>query len=81
MMMITRMRMTMSMMRMIEFECLALFALRLNGSDMSGALQYRNSEVALLIIAFDSPTLLRMILNAELAGKATNAEVDHVVVV
>ena len=48
---------------------------------MSGTLQYRNSEVALFIIAFDTPALLRVVLDTELASKAADAEVDHVVVV
>ena len=48
---------------------------------MSGALQYRNSEVALFIIAFDAPALLRVVLHTELAVEAADAEIDHVVVV
>ena len=48
---------------------------------MSGALQYRNSEVALFIIAFDAPALLWVVLHTELTSKATDAEADHVVVV
>ena len=65
----------------VKLECLALFALLIDGSYMSSALQYRDSEVALFIIAFDAPALLWVVLNTELTGKAADAEVDHVVVV
>lgn len=48
---------------------------------MASALQDTDTEVALLIVALETPTFLWMILDAKLSAEASNAEVDGVVVV
>ena len=48
---------------------------------MASALQDTDTEVALLIVALETPTFLWMILDAKLTAEASNAEVDGMVVV
>ena len=49
--------------------------------DVPGALKAAHSEVALVVVALDGPALLRVIMHAQLAIEAPNAEVDRMMVV
>ena len=48
---------------------------------MTSSLQDSYSKVALFTVAFQSPALLWMVLDAELAGEAADTEIYHIVVV
>ena len=65
----------------VDFERLALFTLFLVGDDVPGACEAAYSEVALVVVALDGPAFLRVIVHAQLAIEAPNAEVDRMVVV